>query len=120
MTAPSTALSELLATRDSSLALGAAALARVAGADGRTTFDDLAIAYRDAFLRLRGELTGLTGPDAGTLSVDEARDHLRTSVLPRLALLDVAVVPTGQLWGEAPVAFTASVWPTLGPTARPR
>ena len=115
MTAPSPALSELLATRDSSLALGAAALARVAGADGRTTFDDLAIAYRDAFLRLRSELTGLTGPDAGTLSVDEARDHLRTSVLPRLALLDVALVPTGQLWGEAPVAFTTSVWADLGP-----
>jgi len=108
-----TPLAELLATRDSSLALGAAALARVADAEGRATFGELAIAYREVFLRLRGNESGGVLPDAGSLAVDDARAHLETSVLPRLALLKIVSIATGKLWNDAPVAFAPAVWEDL-------
>jgi lipopolysaccharide export system ATP-binding protein len=95
--------------RDSSLALAAAALARIADEDGRATFSDLAVAYREEFLKLRAHAKGEM-PDAGNLSVDDARSHLARSVLPRLATLNVLVLPVGVLWGDAPVAFAPDIW----------
>ena len=70
-------LAELLATRDSSLALAAAALARIADSDGRATFGALAVAYREEFLKLREHSKGsaMASPEAGSLSVDDARSH---------------------------------------------
>ena len=105
-------LAELLATRDSSLALAAAALARIADADGRATFGALAVAYREEFLKLRAHAKGsaMASPEAGSLSVDDARTYLSTSVLPRLSTLRVVVLPVGALWSEAPVAFAAEIW----------
>jgi lipopolysaccharide export system ATP-binding protein len=103
---------ELFATRDSSLALAAAALARIADEQGRATFGALAVAYREEFLKLRAHATGaaLPSPEAGSLSVDDARAYLATSVLPRLGMLKVLVLPVGALWGEAPIAFAPDVW----------
>jgi len=105
-------LADLLATRDSSLALAAAALARIADAQGRATFGALAVAYREEFLKLRAHAKGaaLPSPEAGSLSVDDARAYLATSVLPRLGMLKVLVLPAGVLWGEAPIAFAPDVW----------
>ena len=105
-------LAELLATRDSSLALAAAALARIADAEGRATFGALAVAYREEFLKMRAHAKGsaLASPEAGSLSVDDARTYLSTSVLPRLATLRVVVLPALPLWSEALVAFAADVW----------
>ena len=100
---------DLFASRDSSQALAAAALARIADDQGQATFSDLAVAYREEFLKLRAHAKGET-PDAGSLSVDDARAHLATSVLPRLAMLKVLVLPVGVLWGEAPVAFAPDIW----------
>src|SRR5207249_11471287 len=40
-----------------------------------------------------------------SLSVDDARAYLATSVLPRLAMLKLIVLPMGALWGDVPVAF---------------
>jgi lipopolysaccharide export system ATP-binding protein len=109
-------LADLLYSRDASLALGAAALARIADASGRTTFGELAVAYREAFLRLRTS-RGAAIADGGSLSVDEARAHLETSVLPRLAVLKLVSLPTGRLWTEAPVGFAPAVWAELGAPA---
>ncbi|HXF95058.1 MAG TPA: LPS export ABC transporter ATP-binding protein [Gemmatimonadales bacterium] len=106
-------LSSLLATRDSSLPLAAAALARIADPDGRASFGELAVAYREEFLRLRAQARGASPQEAGTLSVDEARTNLGNSVLPRLAGLGVVVVPAGALWREAPVVFRPDVWASL-------
>jgi len=105
-------LAELLATRDSSLALAAAALARIADPQGRATFGALAVAYREEFLKLRAHTKGSTlpPPEAGSLSVDDARTHLSTSVLPRLGMLQVLVLPIGALWAEAPIGFAADLW----------
>ncbi len=107
---PSLHFAELLATRDSSLALVVAAMARIADAQGHTTFGALAVAYREEFLKLRAHTKGASASDAGSLSVDEARTHLGNSVLPRLGVLKLVTFPTGVLWSEAPVAFTPDVW----------
>jgi lipopolysaccharide export system ATP-binding protein len=100
---------DLFETRDSSLALAAAALARIADPQGRATFSDLAVAYREEFLKLRAHAKGET-QDTGSLSVDDARAYLATSVLPRLAMLKVIVLPMGALWGDVPIAFAPDVW----------
>jgi lipopolysaccharide export system ATP-binding protein len=105
---------DLFATRDSSLALAAAALARIADEQGRATFSDLAVAYREEFLKLRAHERGEI-PDAGSLSVDDARAYLATSVLPRLAMLKVLVLPMGALWGDVPVAFAPEIWASMPP-----
>jgi lipopolysaccharide export system ATP-binding protein len=104
-------LKDLFATRDSSLALAAAALAHVADDQGRAPFGDLAVAYRDEFLKLLAHSKG--EDDTGTLSVDDAREYLTTSVLPRLSMLKVIVYPMGALWGDVPVAFTPEVWASM-------
>ena len=103
-------LTELFGARDPSLALAAAALVRIADERGGSTFGELAIAYRDEFLKLRAYAKGSSLPEAGSLSVDDARTHLQTSVLPRLAVLKILAVPAGVLWSDAPVAFTPEAW----------
>jgi len=115
MTTPGTAdpLADLHAARDSSLALAAGALARIADPGGRATFGELAVAYREDFLRLRQHTHGPSPEEAGSLSVDEARTHLGNSVLPRLAGLRIVVVPAGVLWSEAAVGFAGNVWDRL-------
>jgi lipopolysaccharide export system ATP-binding protein len=112
-------LADLLATRDSSLALAAAALARIADAQGRAPFGALAVAYREEYLKLRAHAKGSALPpsEAGSLSVDDARTYLATSVLPRLGTLKVLVVPAGALESEAPIGFAADIWAEM-PAAR--
>ena len=110
-------LTNLFATRDPSLALAAAALARVADVAGRASFGELAVAYREEFLRMRVHMRGASVPEGGALSVDEARTNLGNSVLPRLADLNVVIVPTGALWNDAPVVFPEDVWTVLSAEA---
>ncbi len=109
------ALVELLGSRDSSLPLAAAALARVADESGRATFGQLAVAYREGFLKISAVVRGQTVRDAGNLSVDDARANLETSVLPRLALTGIITLPIGRLRHDAPVAFRLDVWAGLAP-----
>jgi hypothetical protein len=69
-------LAELLAVGSSSLTLGVAALARIADSLGRTSFAELAIAYREDYLRLQQESLGARAPDPAQLSGDDVRTHL--------------------------------------------
>jgi len=108
-------LPELLAQRDSSLPLAAAALARIADHQGHTTFGDLAVAYREEFLQLRAHTRGASLPELGGLSLEDFRTSLRTSVLPRLAVMKVVLYPVGPLFDDAPVAFTREAWAELQP-----
>ncbi|HEY7193141.1 MAG TPA: LPS export ABC transporter ATP-binding protein [Gemmatimonadales bacterium] len=102
-------MASVLAAKDSSLPLAAAALARIADDGGRAPFSDLAVAYREDFLKLRAHAKGEL-QDTGSLSVDDARSYLATSVLPRLAMLKVIVLPMGALWGDVPIAFAPDLW----------
>ncbi len=117
MTAPGTPqrLIDLLAERDSSLPLAAAALARVADPHGRTTFGDLAMAYREEFLQLRAQARGTSSSELGGLALEDFRTSLRTSVLPRLGVRQVVVYPAGFLSDDAPVGFAPEVWVVLQP-----
>ncbi len=106
-------VTDLLATRDSSLPLAAAALARIADDEGCAAFGALAVAYREEFLKLRAHLRGASLPELGGLSVDEFRTSLQTSVLPRLAVMKVVTIPVGPLGEDAPVGFTLETWTEL-------
>ena len=101
---------DLVAARDSSLPLAAAALARVADGEGRASFSELAVAYREEFLKLRAHSRGAGLAELGALSVEEFRTSLRTSVLPRLALMKIVTYPAAALADTAPVAFTTETW----------
>ncbi len=103
-------LADLIGARDSSLPLAAAALSRVADDGGRASFSDLAIAYREEFLTLRAHSHEAGLPELGGLSVEEFRTSLRTSVLPRLALMKVVTYAAAGLGDTAPVAFTLEAW----------
>jgi lipopolysaccharide export system ATP-binding protein len=117
MTGPATPgpghLATLLAARDSSLPLVAAALARVADERGRAPFGELAVAYREEFLQLRAHSRGASLPELGGLSVEEFATNLRTSTLPRLALLKVVGYPVGVPGDATPIAFTPEAWAEL-------
>jgi lipopolysaccharide export system ATP-binding protein len=104
---------DLFAPRDSSLALAAGALARIADDQGRASFSDLAIAYREEFLKLRAHAKGESPEADSSLSVDDARAYLASSVLPRLAMLKVLNLPMGALWGDVPVAFHPEIWASV-------
>src|SRR5256714_11992226 len=107
-------LADLVAARDSSLPLAAAALARVGDAEGRAPFGELAVAHREEFLKLRAHSRDAGLPELGALSVEEFRASLRTSVLPRLALLKVVTYAGGGEPGDpATVAFTPEAWAEL-------
>ena len=102
-------LADVFAARDSSLPLAAAALARIADATGHAAFGALAVAYREEFLKLRAHARADFQELSG-LSVEEFRASLRTSVLPRLALLRVVTYPVAALGEDARVAFTPEAW----------
>jgi lipopolysaccharide export system ATP-binding protein len=106
-------LADVMAARDSSLPLAAAALARVADDQGRAAFLDLAMAYREEFLKLRAHALTADLPELGALSVEEFRASLGASVLPRLAVGKVVTYAVTALGDRTPVAFTPEAWAEL-------
>ncbi|HEV2750120.1 MAG TPA: LPS export ABC transporter ATP-binding protein [Gemmatimonadales bacterium] len=109
---PTRHVADLVAERYSALPLAAAALARVADGRGGATLGELAIAYREEFLKLRARSRGAGGgglPELGALSVEQFRAELR-SVLPRLAVLRIVEYPVGLLTDSTPITFTGDMW----------
>jgi len=86
--------------RNPSLPLALAAVLQVADPEGRCTFADLAVAYRERYLHVvrRREAAG----QGGTLSVDEVRRFLTGSVLPRL-VTDGILEPLPEVLEDATV-----------------
>jgi lipopolysaccharide export system ATP-binding protein len=116
---PTPDLRETLAHRDPSLALAVAALLQVADAGGAAAFEDVAVAFREVYVRLQATTRG-TGAavleSADVLAkLDEARAHLSTSVLPRLGQMGMVYHPAGAptTWAGGMVGFTPPVWETL-------
>jgi lipopolysaccharide export system ATP-binding protein len=95
-----------LGDRDPSVAIALAAITRAAGATDTAPFADLVMTYREAHLACYQGIGGLPEQE---ITGDEVRDHLRSSVLPRLAvegwLLDTSatewdpVQPRVAWWG---------------------
>ncbi len=72
--------------RDPSLALAVASLLCCTMEDETVTFTALALAYREDYLSLHKGGAADLGQQSGTLSIDEVRRHLQSSVLTRLAI----------------------------------
>jgi lipopolysaccharide export system ATP-binding protein len=100
-----------LARGDRSTALALHAIISVADSDGSTTLNQAAIHYRDDHLsamRAEGRDADL---EAGRLGLDEVREHLAHSVLPRLASEGVIVLPPDGLNSpDARVRLVESLW----------
>jgi lipopolysaccharide export system ATP-binding protein len=104
----------LLASRDSSLPLAAAAIVQVADENGQAPLGALAVTYREDFLRVRAQVRGTSLPESGNLSVDDARTNLRASVLPRLELEQIITLPAD--WhDDSRVAVAPEVWSLVAP-----
>src|SRR5438046_2129694 len=67
-----------------------------------------------SFLKLRAHSRGASLPELSGLSVEEFRTSLRTSMLPRLALMKIVAYPVGIPYDDTPIAFTSDVWTELG------
>jgi len=107
------ALDAVLTAHDGSLLLATASLHRVADAEGTAAFGDLAVAYREDYLRARAEQRGTSATEAGSLSVDEARAHLATSVLPRLVQLQVVNPLAPDVTDGTRISFAPPAWARL-------
>ena len=109
-------LLEALLRRDLSHCLAVAALLRAPDEQGATPFDRASVTYREDYLAAQ-QAAGVKGPlDAGTLSMDDVRRHLATSVLPRLAT--ESLIAERIDWDdETLVQLQPAVWEALGPIA---
>ena len=120
MTAPiySDVIASLLAhaagdERSSVLALEA--LVRCADDTGSATLNDIAIGYRDEYLRTLREEGKDAQREAGRLSLDEVRAYLTTWVLPRLATEKVVILPPGDVGDYTKVRLSDSLWSDIAP-----
>jgi lipopolysaccharide export system ATP-binding protein len=109
-------LIDQIARGDRSTALALHALITVAGPGGCATLDEMAIHYRDDHLgALRTEGRDAER-EAGRLSLDEVRNHLAHSVLPRLASEGVVILPpSGLAPSEALVCVVEALWAEMAP-----
>ena len=104
------ALVEHLARGDRSTALALHALISAADPRGVSEFDRAVIIYRDDYLAALRATGRDAEREAGRLSLDEVREHLRHSVLPRLAADGVIVLPAGGAQAGGTVRFADRVW----------
>ena len=110
------ALVDRLARGDRSTALALHALISASDASGVGDLNHATVVYRDdhiAALRASGRNAE---QEAGRLSLDEVRQHLTQSVLPRLAADGIIAPPSesGDPW--QPIRFTERVWSEIAAT----
>jgi lipopolysaccharide export system ATP-binding protein len=99
--------------RSSVLALEA--LVRCADDTGAATLNDIAIGYRDEYLRTLRDEGKDAQREAGRLSLDEVRAYLTTWVLPRLATDRVVILPPGDVGDYTKVRLSDSLWSDIAP-----
>jgi len=104
------ALVEHLARGDRSTAHALHALISTADAAGVADVDRAVIIYRDDYLAALRASGRDAEREAGRLSLDEVREHLRHSVLPRLAADGVVVLPPGGVQPGGKVRFPERIW----------
>jgi lipopolysaccharide export system ATP-binding protein len=107
---PLQALVERLANGDRSTALALHALICAADREGIAAFDDVAVYYRKDHLAAQRAVGRDAEREAGELSMDQVRDHLARSVLPRLASEHVVTLPAGELQPESRIRLAERLW----------
>jgi lipopolysaccharide export system ATP-binding protein len=98
-----------LGDRDPSVAIALAAITRAAGLNDMAPFADLVMSYREAHLAC---YQGIGNAQEQEITGDEVRDHLRNSVLPRLAVEGWLVDTSATDWD--PVQPRVAWWGTSG------
>jgi lipopolysaccharide export system ATP-binding protein len=83
--------------------------------DGNVLFNDIAIHYRNDYLGMVREEGRDADREAGRLGLDEVREHLARTVLPRLADDGLIVIPPGQISSDTRITIAASYWTQLAP-----
>ena len=92
------------------------AIVRVAGADGAATVHDVAVCYRDDYLRALRTEGKDAEREAGRLGLDEVSQYLLTSILPRLGEAGVLLPlrPAAELL-ETRVQIVPAIWSQIAP-----
>jgi lipopolysaccharide export system ATP-binding protein len=104
-------LLDRLGRADRSPALALHALVSVANDAGRADFNQAATVYREDHLAAIRASGKDAEREAGQLSMDQVRDHLATSVFPRLAGLGIVRLPEGGLQApDAAIELTEGFW----------
>ena len=110
------ALLDDYASADRSIALALHSLFDVARTDGSTTLNELAICYRDDHLKALRADGRDAEREAGRLSLDEVRNHLGHSVLPRLASDGIVLLPPeGVNAPDARLRIAEPLWREVAP-----
>lgn len=104
------ALVERLANGDRSTALALHALICAADDAGGATLNDVAICYRNDHLAAQRVAGRDAEREAGELSMDQVRDHLAQSVLPRLIADQVIVLPEGHPEPDTRIRISDPLW----------
>jgi lipopolysaccharide export system ATP-binding protein len=103
-------LVDQLARGDRSTSLALHALISVADSSGAADFDSAVRAYRDDYLGALRAAGRDAEREAGRLSLDEVRQHLAASVLPRLAADGIVEIPAQGLAQGGTVRILERVW----------
>jgi lipopolysaccharide export system ATP-binding protein len=104
-------LIERLANGDRSTALALHALICAADDRGGATFDEVAVCYRNDHLAAQRVAGRDADREAGELSMDQVREHLASSVLPRLTSEGVLVLRQGEpLEPDSRIRIADALW----------
>ena len=105
------ALVERLANGDRSTALALHALICAADDTGNASFDEFAVCYRNDHLAAQRVAGRDAEREAGELSMDQVRDHLAKSVLPRLVSEKAVLLRHGEiLEPDTRIRIADSLW----------
>jgi len=111
------ALVERLANGDRSTALALHALICAADDTGIATFDEFAVCYRNDHLAAQRVAGRDAEREAGELSMDQVRDHLAKSVLPRLVSEHVVNLRQGEpLEPDTRIRIADPLWSDIAKT----
>lgn len=104
-------LDQLNRAADRSVALALHALLSVADSEGVANFNDAARVYREDHLGALRAAGKDAEREAGTLGLDQVRDHLVKSVFPRLAGLGLITLPReGLMTPDARIRVSEDFW----------
>ena len=91
------------------------ALVCAARDNGDVNFNDIAIQYRNDYLGMVRDEGRDADREAGRLGLDEVREHLTRTVLPRLAQDGLVVLPEGQIGADTTITIEPSYWSQIAP-----